>query len=775
MNKKRLIITSTISIILVSILMIGTTYSIFTSSDIDENKNVYTTGNLNITYTLSSDNIKFEDITPMSLEDRYEIKPYRITVTNSGNVPYMFDVILNDTTAGDVINYQYIMTEVGQLDPIALNECTNNVIKEDVIVPANSSVNVDVRIWISDTIQNTEVGKSFYGKLSIDGLAIYNSNDNIDNSILEAITKFYGEDYYYDEATQKYISSQNSEIQFTNTVSTYNYTGSSQTFIADHEGAYKLEAWGAQGGSYSSSLLGGKGAYTSGTVNLQKNQNIYIYVGAQGGSNDSVTNVGGYNGGGYSGNNGSGKSMGGGGATDFRLISGNWNERNSLFSRIMVAAGGGGNVSTSGYTIVVGAGGSLTGVDGGGSYSSNTPTGGTQISGGVGHKLDSDTDYVRNGTFGYAPQSNTDGWGGGGGSGYYAGANGYGKGGAGGSSYISGYKGAISSGNKQYFKFVYLPNNIKAYDNYGNVIMNKTVSVVAKNIERNSNYLGKSNWSSDPYFNGNIYKLKITLTNGKAVLNYDFTKNTVKDLSGNGYDGTLKNGASLQFNGKEYALVLDGVDDYLEVPTLPASIDWANGFTIEFEALWNEIEQMARIFDFGNGTASDNIAISSDLPDNLYFAIRNEPNGEGFNSNSCLQSNGINFGVNKTVCTNNTTDITCSYHYSGLIFNKSKMIAGNESMPTHDGTSTMTGNSGNGYAKITPAIPTITSGSLTVTQGNILDVSSIGCVDKGAGCTIAQIYPRDTRSLEKGTHDIYILVKDDYDTIYKYTKSFTVT
>jgi hypothetical protein len=29
------------------------------------------------------------------------------------------------------------------------------------------------------------------------------------------------------------------------------------------------------------------------------------------------------------------------------------------------------------------------------------------------------------------------------------------------------------------------------------------------------------------------------------------------------------------------------------------------------------------------------------------------------------------------------------------------MIAGNASMPTHDGTSTMTGNDGNGYAKIT--------------------------------------------------------------------------
>ncbi|HPZ23740.1 MAG TPA: glycine rich domain-containing protein [Bacilli bacterium] len=45
--------------------------------------------------------------------------------------------------------------------------------------------------------------------------------------------------------------------------------------------------------------------------------------------------------------------------------------------------------------------------------------------------------------------------------------------------------------------------------------------------------------------------------------------------------------------------------------------------------------------------------------------------------------------------------MTCSYHYSGYVFTNANMIAGNASMPTHDGTSTMTGNSGNGYARIT--------------------------------------------------------------------------
>ena len=52
-------------------------------------------------------------------------------------------------------------------------------------------------------------------------------------------------------------------------------------------------------------------------------------------------------------------------------------------------------------------------------------------------------------------------------------------------------------------------------------------------------------------------------------------------------------------------------------------------------------------------------------------------------------------------CNNGSNDVACSYHYSGLIFTNTNMIAGNTSMPTHDGTGTMTGNSGNGYARIT--------------------------------------------------------------------------
>ena len=186
MIKKRLIITSVISILLVAVLMLGSTYSIFTTSEIDENANVYTTGNLKVTYALGSGNVQITDSSPMTIEEANAVIPYRITVNNTGTVPYMFDVTLTDTTSSidNTIDYQYIMTKVGYLEPKKLSNCANNVIKEDVIVPAGESVDIDVRVWLGANLSNSEMGKSFYGKLSIDGLAIYDDSTDINNDIL---------------------------------------------------------------------------------------------------------------------------------------------------------------------------------------------------------------------------------------------------------------------------------------------------------------------------------------------------------------------------------------------------------------------------------------------------------------------------------------------------------------------------------------------------------------------------------------------------------------
>lgn len=186
----------------------------------------------------------------------------------------------------------------------------------------------------------------------------------------------------------------------------FSYTGDYKEFIAPYTGYYKIECWGAQGGSYSGT--GGKGAYTAGNLYLTKDQKIYVYVGQSGGNLQTST----YNGGGLAGELYNGRS--GGGSTDIRLSPGDWNDFESLKSRIMVAAGGGGSMGPS-YTCNGGAGGALTGYSGskGGSGSGYTVAGGgTQTApGSIGHGTDTRKSIV--GGFGYGGAGNLQHGGGG--------------------------------------------------------------------------------------------------------------------------------------------------------------------------------------------------------------------------------------------------------------------------------------------------------------------------------------------------------------------------
>lgn len=259
---------------------------------------------------------------------------------------------------------------------------------------------------------------------------------------------------------------------------TYNfdYKAEAQEFIAPETGKYIIELWGSQGGD-SAAYYGGKGAYTIGMINLEKDEKLYIYTGEQGHPANENYN-GTFNGGAEVGlHSRAGEIWGGtgGGATDIRLVKGNWNDFEGLKSRIMVAAAGGG-ASSRGYeygSANGGAGGTLHGLDGdikdySGNYQRGIGMGATQVSGGISNWYNSagkNTGYLDVSGFGYSGaiyalsdcrqdcekqvsnnKNNLFAWSNqsGGGSGYYGGGSAVHGSSAGGSSYISGYKGCVA-------------------------------------------------------------------------------------------------------------------------------------------------------------------------------------------------------------------------------------------------------------------------------------------------------------------------------------------
>ena len=94
----------------------------------------------------------------------------------------------------------------------------------------------------------------------------------------------------------------------------FDYTGGEQTFTAPVSGTYKLEVWGAQGGSGSfnnySNDKAGYGGYSLGLISINLSSKIYINVGGAGGVVNSINgSAGGYNGGGAGGSGYIGNSL----------------------------------------------------------------------------------------------------------------------------------------------------------------------------------------------------------------------------------------------------------------------------------------------------------------------------------------------------------------------------------------------------------------------------------------------------------------------------------
>ena len=416
---KRQLSLSAVTLFLIVFVVFGLSFAVFQKTIADtavQNMNI---GDLNIAFSSSAAR-DLSDLDPMTDEDALALTTnnYSFVINNNGSVAYEYVVTLennssylsggtNYNSSRVLLDHKYIRANLsgtedstsGVNQTFALGEKTNGVIYRFGVNPQKSH-QFNLKVWVADAetylLPNEAIGAEVHLNVKIEGWAT-------------------------EENTYA-----------------FNYTGSEQTFTAPKAGTYKVELWGASGGG----AKGGNGAYTSGMIELAANEKLYLQVGSKGPENDTPTNIGGYNGGGYSGNYETRYSYGGGGATDIRITSGTWNNTTSLNSRIMVSAGGAG--TTKNLTTKAGSAGGLTGYNGTtsvGDYNNSTylPIGSNQTSVGFAYGT-----TARQGAFGYAIQSNSAGYGGGGGSGYYAVATGYGTTGSGGSSFISGHTGCVA-------------------------------------------------------------------------------------------------------------------------------------------------------------------------------------------------------------------------------------------------------------------------------------------------------------------------------------------
>ena len=133
------------------------------------------------------------------------------------------------------------------------------------------------------------------------------------------------------------------------------------------------------------------------------------------------------------------------------------------------------------------------------------------------------------------------------------------------------------------------------------------------------------------------------------------------------------------------------------------------------------------------------------------------------------------------------TSGTASSYPSGVKLNSSyyltnaSTIGGNTSFTDNSG-STVTGHSGNGYARITSTVkvstaPSIDTSSVTLKPNPVTNLKDIvTCNDNGSGCKIVLVKPSNTSKLEEDvTNKVLYVLEDNSGKRYKYNKNVVIT
>lgn len=324
------------------------------------------------------------------------------------NIVYQYDsrtTAISGLFVSDILDLEKRIYLTGSQNDIAFS----GIAYQDpgyFVVSGDGTVSEDDESVIVTGSVGSEVGKTYTITYTI-----LDSNDNV-----------------MDEVTRN--------VSVIDSSTSFIYNGGVQGYTVPVNGLYKIEVWGAQGGTVGEYAVGGKGGYTTGQINLAKNTTLNIYVGGQGSFDKTKSVLGGFNGGGASGYGSETSGGSGGGASDIRQGG------TSLSNRIIVAGGGGGAGSRNSSTDLAtgGAGGGTEGLLGAYSTASYNGQPGTSSIGGIAATYTTNvTSLPTAGDLGIGGNggsySNTYG-GGGGGAGYYGGGGGvrYGTG-AGGSGY----------------------------------------------------------------------------------------------------------------------------------------------------------------------------------------------------------------------------------------------------------------------------------------------------------------------------------------------------
>ena len=183
-KKKIIIIVAVIAVSLIGFSLINSTYSLFYHEDTSKNTEGYSTGTLSITASSKGGTVSLSDALPVEDSVGSASTPYTFTVTNTGNLNYKFNIkLLSTGSSSTTIGSQYIKLKVDNDAVSTLSSLNSGIIKKDVTLAAGESIDISVRVWLSISTPNSQIGKTFNSKIVIDGQAVYTESSAADETL----------------------------------------------------------------------------------------------------------------------------------------------------------------------------------------------------------------------------------------------------------------------------------------------------------------------------------------------------------------------------------------------------------------------------------------------------------------------------------------------------------------------------------------------------------------------------------------------------------------
>lgn len=163
-----------LAVLFVIVSLSGTTYSLFIKSDTTNTFN-YSTGLLDLSFS-EDKQITLESAFPMNDSEGSNLEPYTLTIKNTGNLIYKYDLKMLSSDNENVIDNKYIKVKVNDDLPHTLFT-TNNLIASDLIIYPGEEQTFKINIWLDMDTPNIELGKKFIAKVVSSGTAIYKTLD----------------------------------------------------------------------------------------------------------------------------------------------------------------------------------------------------------------------------------------------------------------------------------------------------------------------------------------------------------------------------------------------------------------------------------------------------------------------------------------------------------------------------------------------------------------------------------------------------------------------